>query len=111
MSILLNNNPHAPGPWHVKRGGSSAQPSFTVCDLHGNPIAEILLPGSRQALEQFHATRALIEHAPQLLAAVTEYALQQDLTNGGITQHLADLIKQCGGKDLQSRVKNIDNNK
>lgn len=100
----MHHTPHAPGPWHRKRGGPANTPEFTVCDFNGNPIATVHNPATKDLVKQFEATCNLIENAPRLLAAVTEYALQQDMQNSGITLELAELIKQCGGKDLHSRV-------
>lgn len=105
MSILLNGNPHAPAPWQIKRGGAHHDPNYTLVDALGNPIAHIIIPQSRTGVEQHHATQNLLVNAPRLLAAVMEFALHEDMAHGGITQELRDLILSCGGKDLQSRVK------
>jgi len=105
MSILLNGNPHAPAPWQVKRGGAHHDPNFTLVDAAGEPIAHIILPQSRSRVQQHSATLNLLENAPRLLAALMEYALHEDMAHGGITEELAELILQCGGKDLHSRVR------
>lgn len=109
MSILLNNNPHAPAPWQVKRGGAHHAPNYTLVDAEGSPIALIILPQSRTRVQQHSATINLLENAPRLLAAVMEYALHEDMAHGGITQELAQLIQECGGKDLSNRIKTVDN--
>jgi hypothetical protein len=109
MSILLNNNPHAPAPWQIKRGGAHHAPTWTLVDAAGVPIAIITRPQTRDQAQQFQATLNLLENAPRLLAAVMEYALHEDIAHGGITEALATLIQQCGGKDLHSRVKTVDN--
>lgn len=110
MSILLNNNPHAPAPWQIKRGGAHHAPNYTLVDGEGVPIALITLPQSRNRVTQHTATVNLLQNAPRLLAAVMEYALHEDLAHGGITEELAQLILECGGKDLTQRIKKIDNN-
>ena len=109
MSILLNGNPHAPAPWQIKRGGAHHAPTWTLVDGEGQPIAVIVRPQTRDQAQQFSATINLLENAPRLLAAVMEYALHEDMAHGGITEELAALILQCGGKDLHSRVKTVDN--
>lgn len=109
MSILLNGNPHAPAPWQIKRGGAHHAPTYTLVDAEGVPIALIILPQSRSRVQQHTATVNLLANAPRLLAAVMEYALHEDMAHGGITQELRDLIVESGGKDLQSRVKTLDN--
>ena len=109
MSILLNGNPHAPGPWQIKRGGAHHAPTYTLVDAAGVPIALIILPQSRSRVQQHTATQNLLVNAPRLLAAVMEYALHEDLAHAGITQELRDIIVESGGKDLQSRVKTLDN--
>lgn len=108
MSILLNGNPHAPAPWNIKRGGAHHAPTYTLTDGEGVPIAVITLPQSRERLAQHTATVNLLENAPRLLAAVMEYALHEDMAHGGITQELAQLILECGGKDLRHRIKEVD---
>lgn len=107
MSILLRNNPHAPAPWHIKRGGAHHDPTYTLVDAAGTPLAQIILPTSAEGARSMPATLRLLENAPKLLAAVMEYALHMDAATGGITQELADLIILCGGKDLNSRVRVI----
>ena len=102
------SNTHAAGPWHVKRVGANNSPRYTLHDLHGNVIAEILAPDNPDRSytpEQFRNTVNLILRSPVLLAALMEYALHEDVAHQGITQELADLIQECGGRDLQSRVK------
>ena len=102
------SNTHAAGPWHVKRVGANNAPRYTLHDLHGNVIAEIFPPSNPDRSytpEQFVNTQNLLLRAPVLLAALMEYALHEDVAHQGITQELADLIKQCGGRDLQTRVK------
>lgn len=108
MTSPLISNTHAPGPWHLKRVGPPNQPRYTLHDLHGNTIAEIfppVNPDRSYTVEQFRNTQNLLLRAPVLLAALMEYALHEDIAHQGITQELCDLIKDCGGRDLQSRVK------
>ena len=110
MNVFLSNT-HAEGPWHLKRGGAPSHPEFTLHDLHGNTIAELLPPSNPDRSytpEQFRATQNLILRAPVLLSALMEYALETDVREGGITQALADLIVECGGRDMQHRVKPND---
>jgi hypothetical protein len=38
-----------------------------------------------------------------------EYALHEDMAHSGITEELATLILECGGKDLRHRIKTVDN--
>jgi glycine cleavage system regulatory protein len=38
-----------------------------------------------------------------------EYALHEDMAHSGITEELATLILECGGKDLRTRIKTVDN--
>jgi hypothetical protein len=92
----------------LKRTGAANQPVYTLHDLHGNTIATMVPPSNPDRSytpEQFRATQNLLLRAPVLLAALMEYALHEDLAHQGITQDLCDLIKQCGGRDLQSRVR------
>lgn len=108
MNSPLISNTHAQGPWHLKRTGKDSDPRFTLHDLYGNTIAELLPPSNPDRSytpEQFRATQNLLLRAPILLAALMEYALHEDLAHGGITQELCDLIRECGGRDLQSRVR------
>jgi len=113
MNSPLISNTHAAGPWHIKRVGAPNRPSYTLHDLHGNIIAELRPPDNPDRSytpEQFRATMNLLLRAPVLLAALTEYALVEDVAHQGITQNLCDLILNTGGRDLSSRVrKPIDN--
>jgi len=107
-SLFLNNSPHAQGPWQLKRGGVPNDPTYTLIDFYGNPIARLCLPDNPDrsySPEQFRHTQNLLLRAPRLLAALTEYAFLEDAANGGITQELADLIRECGGRDLTHRIK------
>lgn len=98
---------HATGPWHLKRGGSPQNPTYTLHDLSGNTIAELVIPNNPDrsyTTDQFRNTQNLLLRAPLLLAALTEYALHSDIADGGITPRLRDLILEAGGKDLTHRV-------
>lgn len=109
MHSPLISNTHAAGPWHLKRSGAANTPTYTLHDLYGNTIATLHLPNNPDrsyTAEQFRATQNLLLRAPILLAAVMEYALHEDVAHSGITQELCDLIRDSGGRDLQSRVKN-----
>lgn len=109
MNSPLISNTHAEGPWHLKRTGAVNTPEFTLHDLHGNCIATVIPPTNPDrsyTAEQFRNTQNLLLRAPILLAALMEYALHEDSAHGGITQQLCDLIRECGGRDLQSRVRN-----
>ena len=108
MNSPLIINTHAAGPWHIKRTGADNRPRYTLHDLYGNTIAEIFPPDNPDRSytpEQFRNTQNLMLRAPVLLAALMEYALHEDLAHTGITQELCDLIRECGGRDLQTRVK------
>jgi hypothetical protein len=108
MNSPLISDTHAAGPWHIKRTGAANTPKFTLHDLHGNIIAELHVPSNPDRsynAEQFRNTQNLLLRAPVLLAALMEYALHDDIAHQGITQELCDLIRECGGRDLQSRVK------
>jgi hypothetical protein len=113
MNSPLISNTHADGPWHLKRTGAANTPEFTLHDLHGNIIATMVPPNNPDrsyTTQQFRNTQNLLLRAPVLLAALMEYALHEDSAHAGITQELCDLIRACGGRDLQSRVrKPIDN--
>jgi hypothetical protein len=105
------SNTHAEGPWHLKRSGAANQPTYTLHDLHGNTIATLSPPDNPDRSytpEQFRNTMNLLLRAPILLAALMEYALHEDVAHQGITQELCDLIRECGGRDLHSRVKSPD---
>lgn len=108
MNSPLISDTHARGPWHLKRSGAANDPHYTLHDLYGNTIAELIPPSNPDRSytpAQFRATQNLLLRAPVLLAAVMEYALHEDLAHQGITQELCDLIRECGGRDLQSRVR------
>lgn len=113
MNSPLISDTHAAGPWHIKRVGAPNTPRYTLHDLHGNIIAELVPPSNPDRSytpEQFRNTLNLLLRAPVLLAALTEYALHEDIAHSGITQNLCDLIRDSGGRDLQSRVRNpVDN--
>lgn len=109
MTSPLISDTHAAGPWHIKRIGAHNTPTYTLHDLHGNIIAEIVPPSNPDRSytpQQFRNTQNLLLRAPVLLAALMEYALHDDVAHDGITQELCDLVRECGGRDLQSRVKN-----
>jgi len=108
---MLANAPHAQGPWQLKRGGTPNDPTYTLVDFYGNPIARLCLPDNPDrsySPEQFRHTQNLLLRAPKLLAAVMEYAYNLDERDGHISESLADLIRDCGGRDLSSRVKPRD---
>ena len=110
-SIFLANAPHAQGPWQLKRGGVDRDPTYTLVDFYGNPIAQLCLPSNPDrsySPEQFRHTQNLLLRAPKLLAALMEYAYNLDEREGSISKELAQLIRDCGGRDLASRVKPDD---
>ena len=110
-SIFLANAIHAQGPWHLKRGNTDNNPTYTLVDFYGNPIARLCIPENPDRSytpDQFRATQNLLLRAPKLLAALMEYAYNMDMQTGSISQELRDLIVECGGRDLQSRVRPDD---
>ena len=97
-------------PWHSKRVGDPRHPEYTVHDLTGREIARLRTDrvGRDYTPDQFRANLALIEHAPQLLAALTEYAYNADTAGIGVTPELANLILAAGGPDITSRTQPVD---
>jgi hypothetical protein len=96
MNPYLRHLKILPGPWHPKEVGMNPQ-SYTVCDYEGREI--IRLEAGQGEVERCRNTAQLVAHAPQLLAAVIEYAHEQH-TNRQLTPELAELILGAGGPDL-----------
>lgn len=72
-NIFLRNSVHTAAPWLVKRGGKEKR---VIQGLHAEPIGVINQLGNPVINgEQYRANCNLIQHAPQLLAALKEIAV------------------------------------
>jgi hypothetical protein len=109
-SIFIHGAKTSPGPWHTERlNGSGPLPVDLVIDRDGTELARLTYPqGPALTPEQYRANRQLISNAPRLLAALVEYAFTLDIEGAGITPELAQLIQDCGGPDISSRIKKVD---
>ena len=88
-------------PWFVKvePGKTSAEPSVIVRDQEDTPVVKIHTRNKNHS-----RNTALIAHAPQLLAALIEYAYNAHTQGIPIRQELIDLIRDSGGPDLRSTL-------
>lgn len=89
-------------PWqHKTVNPGRSQRLDQIVDLSGRPIIDFHLPGGDYTPEQYRKTIALVEHAPQLLAALTELAFNMEQHNIIATEEIAQMIYDCGGADLR----------
>ena len=75
-----------------------------IADYEGNHICTLEPTSEHFRPDQYRRTYALITHAPLLLAALTEYALEQDIS-GKLTPQLAELLRDAGGVDIVYKTK------
>jgi len=74
-NIFLRTATHSPGPWRVKMGYKERP---VIEDLYGNHIGNFERLGKPEITpEQYKSNWALIEHAPQLLAALKEHVFNE----------------------------------
>lgn len=82
-NIFLRHSVHTAAPWLVKRGGKEKR---VIQGLHAEPIGVINQLGNPVINgEQYRANCNLIQHAPQLLAALKEIAVI--IENANNTKH------------------------
>lgn len=102
-NIFLKNIHTLPVPWQHKIVNAGPDRRDVIADYEGNHICTLEPTSEQFRPEQYRRTYALITHAPLLLAALTEYALEQDV-QGKLTPKLAELIKSSGGIDVTDRA-------
>ena len=102
-NIFLKNIHTVPVPWQHKIINAGPDRRDVIADYEGNHICTLEPTSELFRPEQYRRTYALITHAPLLLAALTEYALEQDV-QGKLTPKLAELIKSSGGIDVTDRA-------
>ena len=102
-NIFLKNIHTVPVPWQHKIINAGPDRRDVIADYEGNHICTLEPTSEQFRPEQYRRTYALITHAPLLLAALTEYALEQDI-QGKLTPKLAELIRAAGGADVTQRA-------
>ena len=82
-NIFLRHSTHTAAPWLVKRGSKERR---VIQGLHAEPIGWINQLGNPVINgEQYRANCNLIQHAPQLLAALKEAAVIIDSSTNEYT--------------------------
>jgi len=102
-NIFLKNIHTLPVPWQHKVINAGPDRRDVIADYEGNHICTLEPTSERFRPDQYRRTYALLTHAPLLLAALTEYALEQDV-QGKLTPRLAELIRDAGGIDVTERA-------
>ena len=92
-----------PVPWQHKVINAGPDRQDVIADYEGNHICTLEPTSEQFRPDQYRRTYALLTHAPLLLAALTEYALEQDVS-GNLTPALAELIRDAGGVDIVHRT-------
>jgi len=94
--FLTANIPHA--PWHRKNepGKTRGEPHIHIRDLHDEPVCRINTHN-----RNVNQNTRLIEHAPQLLAALIEYAYAAHNQGIEVDPALLDLIQAAGGPQIK----------
>lgn len=94
--FLTANIPAA--PWHRKNepGKTRGEPNIHIRDLHDEPVCRINTHN-----RSVNQNICLIEHAPQLLAALIEYAYAAHNQGIEIDPGLLDLIQAAGGPQIK----------
>jgi len=98
-NIFLRNIDTIPVPWQHKVINAGPHRQDVIADYEGNHICTLEPTSENFRPDQYRRTYALISHAPLLLAALTEYALEQDIA-GKLTPQLAELLRDAGGVDI-----------
>ena len=102
-NIFLRGMNTVPVPWQHKVINAGPDRRDVIADYEGNHICTLEPTNENFRPEQYRRTYALIAHAPLLLAALTEYALEQDV-QGKLTEKLAALLRDAGGIDVTHRA-------
>ena len=103
-NIFLRNIHTVPVPWQHKVINAGPHRQDVIADYEGNHICTLEPTSEHFSPDAYRRTYALLSHAPLLLAALMEYALEQDV-EGKLTPKLAELIRDAGGVDLVDRTK------
>lgn len=103
-NIFLRGIHTVPVPWQHKVINAGPDRRDVIADYEGNHICTLEPTNEHFRPEQYRRTYALLQHAPLLLAALTEYALEQDV-QGKLTPKLAELLRDAGGIDVTARAK------
>lgn len=107
QNVFLRSLPTQPGPWTVETVPHERHPReqrVYILDSQGEPVCEIPTANNRRVAQRARGTRAVIQHAPQLLAALIEYAFNAEQTGIPIRPELVDLIHRAGGPDLKEKL-------
>lgn len=105
MTSIFIRGIQTAAPWHTKRINNSKHPVDRICDLTGQPIADMIMPENKNYQpEQYRQNRTLITHAPQILAALLEATYTLHEMGIEPTDELRKLIKDSGGPDLGPAV-------
>ena len=100
-SITLRNMRCAPAPWHTKPTNSNENTRLDwILDLEGHEICHLPQTNQNFSPEQYRNTLALIQHAPQLLAALIEQSAAILHSGGKPNPNTLKLIVAAGGPDL-----------
>ena len=102
-NIFLRGIHTVPVPWQHKVINPGPDRRDVIADYEGNHICTLEPTNEHFRPEQYRRTYALLQHAPLLLAALTEYALEQDV-QGKLTPKLAELLRDAGGIDVVDRA-------
>lgn len=105
MTSIFIRGIRSAAPWHCKRINSTRQPKDRICDLNGQPVADMIMPENQNYKpEQYRQNRTLITHAPQILAALLEATYTLHEMGIEPAEELRKLIKDSGGPDLGPAV-------
>lgn len=101
-NIFLQNHKHNPAPWQNKTvaGKRNGEPRYVLQDRDGVEIAHLSCTTSITP-EQFKNNRKLIEHAPEMLAALVELLYAADTQGIRIEPRLYALVAAAGGPEIE----------
>ena len=100
-SITLRNMRCAPAPWHTKPTNPNENSRLDwILDLEGHEICHLPQTNANFSPEQYRATLSVIQHAPQLLAALIEQSAAILHAGGKPNPRTLELIRAAGGPDL-----------
>lgn len=103
-SLTIRNMRCAPAPWHTKPTNPNENSRLDwILDLEGNNICHLPQTNENFSPEQYRATLVLIQHAPQLLAALIEQTAYLTHTGHTINSNTVQLIRDAGGPDLTQK--------
>ena len=101
-NIFLQNHRHNPAPWQNKTvaGKRNGEPRYVLQDRDGAEIAHLFCNTSITP-EQFKHNRKLVEHAPEMLAALVELLYAADTQGINIEPKLYELVAAAGGPEIK----------